>query len=77
MTFPRRQRDVERHIPSIDRQTYGPYLALLDADVLAVITLHEVRAPRQPATLHNICNYLRYSPIYIKTIPDIIIHTRP
>eukprot|EP01050_Picozoa_sp_SAG11_P016941 SAG11_NODE_2374_length_3444_cov_2.210762_3_plen_342_part_00 len=36
------QRATERHIPAIDRQTYGPYLLLLEADILAVITMHEV-----------------------------------
>ena len=36
------QADVERHLPSMDRQSYGPYITLLDAEVLAVITLHEV-----------------------------------
>ena len=36
------QAAVEQHLPSVDRQTYGPYLNLLGADVLAVLTLHEV-----------------------------------
>ena len=36
------QADIHRHLPSIDRQSYGPYLTLLDADILAVVTLHEV-----------------------------------
>ena len=36
------QADIHRNLPSIDRNSYGPYLTLLDADILAVITLHEV-----------------------------------
>ena len=43
------QRDVERHIPSIDRQTYGPYLALLDADVLGGYSVLFVTQPNVPA----------------------------
>ena len=43
------QMDVQRHLPSIDRQSYGPYILLLDAEILAVITLHEVSGMRPVA----------------------------
>jgi hypothetical protein len=54
------QEDVEKHLPCIDRQSYGPYITLLDAEVLAVITLHEVRckSPARSSTsafIHRRC----------------------